>query len=533
MSAAGSQTEVPPGWRSWAGILALTAAGFFWFPGNDFLRSDSVLYVPILERLQNPLLLGKDIVATRPFQYSAYGATALVLTSYTPLPLKRALQVELFAFLGIGLAGVFLIALTLGLPPVGAWFVAAIYSLPLETEPIPRVFARASILLAVGLAARGRPLAAGCLGALAFLYHPITALPFAIAVGIVVLRRTLPWTALATLAAGPVLLLALAHSGTAVTAEMPDLLHRLDADEEAFQRVITPLIFVSEWQVRTLIECTASFAAGCLAWWTLRERLRGRLELLVALMVIGAASIPASWLTLEAAGFPQIQPARAVPLMLTVAGVLCAGCAWFAAEQGQWIRTGAWLVAATILPFEGSVVTWFVTPATAVAAVALPAAMTAGLWLRRRTRGISVIAAGLLPLIAVPACGLVNRLPNYETRGLDEVAGWARQNTSEDAVFLFPDSGKNLQPSVFRAVAERAVYIDWRSRGQANYFPGFEAEWRRRWADTNEGNWLVTAGDLEGLRTRGVDYVVVRAGHSIAGLSPVVQNAEFVVYSVR
>jgi hypothetical protein len=48
-------------------LLLLTGAGFILFPGHSYLYSDTQIYVPIIERLRNPLVLGNDIMATRPF----------------------------------------------------------------------------------------------------------------------------------------------------------------------------------------------------------------------------------------------------------------------------------------------------------------------------------------------------------------------------------------------------------------------------------------------------------------------------------
>ena len=33
-------------------------------------------------------------------------------------------------------------------------------------------------------------------------------------------------------------------------------------------------------------------------------------------------------------------------------------------------------------------------------------------------------------------------------------------------MFLFPDVGHDLYPGIFRALSERALYVDWKSGGQ-------------------------------------------------------------------
>jgi len=47
---------------------------------------------------------------------------------------------------------------------------------------------------------------------------------------------------------------------------------------------------------------------------------------------------------------------------------------------------------------------------------------------------------------------------------------------SQDAVFLFPDAAR-ASPRHIPHEALRAVYVDWKSGGQANYFRDFGDEW--------------------------------------------------------
>lgn len=49
-----------------AAILLLALLGFFLFPGHNYLQSDTQIYIPMLERLHNPALFTRDIVALRP-----------------------------------------------------------------------------------------------------------------------------------------------------------------------------------------------------------------------------------------------------------------------------------------------------------------------------------------------------------------------------------------------------------------------------------------------------------------------------------
>jgi len=120
--------------------------------------------------------------------------------------------------------------------------------------------------------------------------------------------------------------------------------------------------------------------------------------------------------------------------------------------------------------------------------------------------------------------------PAVETRELDDVARWAREHTPEDAVFLFPYVGVQPTPGIFRARSERTIYVDWRGRGQAVFFPAFTVEWSQRWRNTHEGRWKPSAEVLHQIFEMHVDYVVVAAQDAIPQQTEEFRNAQFVVY---
>lgn len=518
-------------------MLLLTALGFVLFPGHSYLYSDSQIYVPIIERLRNPLVLGNDIMATRPFGYSIYDSVSIALTSYSPLSLEHALELQQFIFRGLGAVGVFLIAWALGARTGGAFFIAAMASIGsvVELEPVPRGFAASAILFAVGLAAFGRFAWAGAAGAVALLYHPLTAIPFWLVALIAVARKSVRPVVLAPLLpAAAVLVLVVAHSH-AGAAEAADLFHRLGPSEVVFQRRITPYIFVSEWTPKFGIEFGCQCAIAALALWRLRARLAGSLrDFITGLSLVGVLFVPLSCLVLEVGGFAQLQPLRAMLWPILMSGLLASACALFAAERGSWLETLAWLSVPIVEVAEGKLITWFVEAGSVAATAVLLAAMLFCFWLARRTRGATLVVAGLLPMVAFPALGLVdNSQRRFHWTEIEQVANWARENTVEDAVFLFPDSGHNTLPAAFRARAERAVYVDWKSRGQANYFPQFAIDWEKRWRDTREGQWILQDEDFSSLADRKVDYVVVRAEHAIPGRNAEFKNSEYVVYRTR
>jgi hypothetical protein len=525
-------------------LLLLTGAGFILFPGHTYLYSDTQIYVPIIERLRNPLVLGNDIMATRPFGFTIYDSVAMALTTYTPLRLEHALELQQFIFRALGTIGVFLIALAMGTRTSGAFFIAAVVSFgapvmgpsvgTVESEPVPRGFAVASMLLAVGLATTRRFAWAGVMGSVAFLYHPLTAIPFWVVALIATARKSVRPVILIPLLPAVALLLILAHFHGG-GAEAADVFHRLDASEAALERRLTSYLFVSEWGPKILIELGVQCAIAGLALWRLWPRLdRVLRDFLTGLYLVGVLSVPVSYVVLELAGFGQLQPARAILMPVLFSGMLTCACAVFAADRGNWIETAAWLSVPLVELTEPKLITYFVEASNIAWTAALLAAMLLCFWLARRTRGATLVVAGLLPMIALPAMGLVdNPQRQFRWMGIEQVANWARENTVEDAVFLFPDSGHNTLPAVFRARAERALYVDWKSRGQVNYFPQFAVDWQKRWLDTREGQWIVTEEDFSRLADLRVDYVVLRAEHLIAGRHPEYRNSEYVVYRTR
>ena len=50
----------------WGSVLLLTALGFLVFPGHTYLQSDTQIYVPMMERIYNPVLFVDDPMITRP-----------------------------------------------------------------------------------------------------------------------------------------------------------------------------------------------------------------------------------------------------------------------------------------------------------------------------------------------------------------------------------------------------------------------------------------------------------------------------------
>jgi hypothetical protein len=156
---------------------------------------------------------------------------------------------------------------------------------------------------------------------------------------------------------------------------------------------------------------------------------------------------------------------------------------------------------------------------------------TATLWLvhERRRLGPLAVAAAVLPFFLLPTFGEVQNYPHLRTAELVQLSAWARASTPKTAMFLFPDAGRALYPGIFRAEAERAVYVDWKAGGQANFLKKLGAEWRTRW-DATMGR-KFDSDALTEFRKRKIDYVVVERQDALPGAATVFENSRYLVYA--
>ena len=124
----------------------------------------------------------------------------------------------------------------------------------------------------------------------------------------------------------------------------------------------------------------------------------------------------------------------------------------------------------------------------------------------------------------MPWVGGVVNYPRLHTNELALLSEWARTNTPKDAVFLFADAGRSLDPGVFRAEALRAVYVDWKGGGQVNYLNEFGEQWWFRWQQT-----VGRPVDLARYEGFGVRYVVLQRAHRLERPAEY-ENGRYVVY---
>jgi hypothetical protein len=160
----------------------------------------------------------------------------------------------------------------------------------------------------------------------------------------------------------------------------------------------------------------------------------------------------------------------------------------------------------------------------------LAALTTVAIWTAQSASGWSraaIAAAALAPFFLIPAWGGMENYPALHTAGLEQLVQWARTSTPKDAVFLFPDAKEDLYPGIFRAEALRAVYVDWKTGGQVNFFRDLGEEWWARWQKTMAAPF--NPGSMTSYRGLGIDYVVLQSKHRLAGVTPVFENESYVV----
>jgi hypothetical protein len=146
------------------------------------------------------------------------------------------------------------------------------------------------------------------------------------------------------------------------------------------------------------------------------------------------------------------------------------------------------------------------------------AAVTVPLLSYARRWAFLALPAMALPFLLIPTVGQVQNYPDLHNQPMEDLAGWARNFTEADDVFLFPDVHRGLAPGIFRAKSYRALYVDWKTGGQVNIVPELGREWGQRWKAVNEAKLPLLP--LERYRALGIDYLVVNPANVPAGVNP-------------
>jgi hypothetical protein len=288
-------------------------------------------------------------------------------------------------------------------------------------------------------------------------------------------------------------------------------------------------VWVSTFPISRILHHIILFALALAAFTRIRREVGFELRLfLLGLPILGLASMPVSWLLLEHwrwALVPQIQPMRTLLFVALSMEVLTAAAGVWATKSRRPFEAVGWLALAYLLPLD-PVITEPV-PWRRLALVLLLAIATA-FALQRAPRFSPAVA--LAAFFAIPMLGGIVNYPRLHTPEIEQLSQWARSATSKDAVFLFPDAGRALDPGLFRSEALRAVYVDWKGGGQVNYLKDFGEQWWFRWQQTMANGFRPT--DLPKYGALGITYVVLRPPDRLPRPA-VFENAKYVVYGVR
>src|ERR1019366_7817917 len=385
--------------------------------------------------------------------------TALALRTVSGAGFREVLAAQQIATRALGIWGLLLMGEALGLAFAPALLVAAICSLgalipgpavlTFEYEPTPRAFAVPLLFCAIGLAAHRRHLAAGAAAAMAFLYHPPTALPFWGVYFVLALwphcERRARLECLIPLAAAVPLLGAAARAQSA-SGEAQRVFARLDSAEEFLQRMRTAYVWISAWPAATVVHHVLILAILIAAFVRIRQAVN--VELRVLLLGLAALGLQLRSPAAAAQSIAARRPAEAF----------------------------AWFAFAYRLPLEPVLTGPFVWSRVGLALALAAFTALAGI----RWAPVVAIAA----FFAIPWLGGVVNYPRLHTPDLAQLSAWARANTGRDAVFVFPGVNRSLAPGIFRSEALRAVYVDWKGGGQVNYFKDLGEQWWFRWRQT-------------------------------------------------
>lgn len=539
-----------------AALAALTLIGFFYFPGHTWLQSDSQIYIPIFEHLDDPSLLAKDPVAVRPHvTWTIYDETARAIHALTGFEYSDVLAGEQILFRFFGLLGVFLVAHSCGIGTAGSLFVAAMFGLgavvngptvlTFEYEPVPRGFAFMLLMAAIGFGAKEHWNLAELFAALATLYHPPTTAPFWVCALLwwLVRRdaferlRLLVW---ALVAAVVLLIFAMIQPGL---TETQSLFGRIDPELERLQKLRGSYCWIGLWPPAWFWQYPLLLGIVAAAWIRLKHTLSAKVKWFsLSLPVFGFLMVPLTWVLLDQMKWiliPQYQPARAVLFITAFAVILSAIAGWRAAGERRWPEAICWMFIVVAIPLNGLVfqlVTQFYSSPLAakrlLLALALAAVLAASASLAQRRHALAVCLAVAAPLLAIPTLGETRNYPDlHDNPELQQLMDWAGHSTSKDAVFLFADSRRDLAPGIFRVGAKRALYVDWKGGGQVNLLREFAHEWWQRWSAVNECK--LPLKPLDTYRSLGIDYLVVTPAKAPKGAPQVFANSRYTVLALH
>lgn len=482
-----------------AAIAAITWIEFQVFPGHTYLEGDTQLYVPMLQRLDTPGYLSRDLVATHPnLTFTIYDELTLFLHD-GGISFKTALQGQQVVCRAAAIIGIFLLARAAGIGNIWALLIAALINLGallpgprvslIPREPLPEGFAFSLCILGAGCLADEKPLLCGLAAGTAFLYDPVIAAVFWIIVIVAFIAdrqlRKLIRPALTIFLVFVLLLANLAQLQPGV-ADFEPLFARIPMDVARIIAGRTPWAWVSLW-------------AGREIW------------IYLAILVCGLAAITRVWPRLNRAS-------RWIFLLGPLLGVLSLAFSALLIAEFQWwlfpqLQPARWLL---------------YTAEFSMAAAAI--AGTQAIHLRRKGEA-SAWFLFVLVLIIVPraVAPRVESIPNRAATA--DLARWAEAETWGGSMFQFPDAGRSLYPGVFRARSRRPLWVDWKSGEQSDYSSVVARTWKERWDREMQGGF--SPARLQQSLSLPVDYYVLNKSNRLANIAPVYENSAFVAYDSR
>lgn len=489
-------------------LLCLVAAAWFEFqvyPGHSYLEGETQLLVPMLERLDTPGFLSRDLVASNPtFAYTIYDEITQAIHSAGRLNFETALLRQQILFRFAALLGVFLLARALRVAPFAAVVLsgavnaitrlAAPESFVTNPEATPAAFSFSLVLLAAGLLVHRRPLLAGLAAGVALLYEPTAAAAFWVLIIVAWLADSTDrklmrpvWPVLVIFA----LILANLVQLQAGLGSGPNITGRLSNAAIHLTQLRTPSGWVTLWIKHEIWSYLFLITAGM---WALVRIARHSTRLanwvFIGLALSGLVSVVAALFLLAERSqlATAMPPARNLAFTVAVSALLCGAASYHAAREARWIESLPW--AALLLA--------------------------------------TIFNSQVLDLLH-----LKTDAPTYERKpnpDLLSLAEWSK-TTWGSSMFQFPDVGKANAPGTFRGLSRRALWADWTSGAIAGDSNDAGQEWWSRWQSTMAGGYS-TAG-LEKMLPLPIDYFVLSRANQIANVKAAYANSSYVVYDAQ
>jgi hypothetical protein len=486
-------------------LLAVTWFEFQVYPGHSYLQGDTQLLVPMLERLDTPGFLSRDLVAANPvFTFTIYDEFTQFLHAQGHLSFEQALLRQQIVFRFAGILGVFLLARSLKTAPFASVALSATvnaatqltapHAFVTNPEATPVAFAFPLVLLAGGLLSNRKPLLASLAAGLALLYDPLTSIPFwLVVIGASLSDRPLRkflrpvWPALLIfgLVLGNLVQLQAGLGGD------QDLTSKMTAAMVRLTQIRTPWTWVSSWLSTEIWSYLFLLVAAA---WAL-TRVWKQTDRLVNWVVIGLAGsglfgvVMAMILLASRRQMATAMPAaRMLALTVALCALVCGVASFQAAAQHRWRESLCW------------------------AALLIAA----------------VLNAQVLDLLHLNAATVAR--PAGTDPNLRNLAAWAEE-TWGSSMFQFPDAAQRTEPGTFRALSRRALWADWQSGRIADYSNQAGQTWWSRWQSSMSQGYSTDL--LQETLRQPIDYYVLRREHQLTGIKPTYSNSEFVVYDAQ